>query len=171
MAFSGKILYPAKKNQRERHEAHGKDIMVAGPCPKKSISSSEQLLRVWSSLTNLIRPGKMSRSDRTYRSIFQRSVVARAIDRREQQFPRSPGSASNCRIAPNPKYGSEPDKYRHFLQAAGSSLPINVSFRYCFNRGIASDSWQQLPLLPDRSRVQLFLSFRFDKKGRRPYSI
>ena len=43
MAFSGKVLYPAKHNQREHHEAHRKDIMVDGACPKKSVSPSERM--------------------------------------------------------------------------------------------------------------------------------
>ena len=43
MAFLGEIMYPAKKNQREHHEAHGKDIMVDWACPKKSDFPSEQL--------------------------------------------------------------------------------------------------------------------------------
>jgi hypothetical protein len=43
MTFPGKVLYPAKQNQREHHEAHAKDIMVDGACPKKSVSPSEQL--------------------------------------------------------------------------------------------------------------------------------
>ena len=44
MAFPGTVLYPAKHNQREHHEAHGKDIMVDGACPKKSVSPSERML-------------------------------------------------------------------------------------------------------------------------------
>jgi hypothetical protein len=41
MVFPGKILYPAKENQGEHHEAHGQNIMVDGACPKKSLSPSE----------------------------------------------------------------------------------------------------------------------------------
>ena len=44
MSFPGTVLYPAKHNQREHHEAHGKDIMVDGACPKKFVSPSERML-------------------------------------------------------------------------------------------------------------------------------
>jgi len=43
MAFPGTILYPAKQSRGEHHEAHGKDIMVDEPCPKKSVSPSERM--------------------------------------------------------------------------------------------------------------------------------
>ena len=43
MAVSGKILYSAKQNLGECHQAHGKDIMVDGACPKKSVPPSERM--------------------------------------------------------------------------------------------------------------------------------
>jgi hypothetical protein len=44
MAFLGIVLYPAKPNQGECHEAHRHNIMVDGACPKKSVPSSEPML-------------------------------------------------------------------------------------------------------------------------------
>jgi hypothetical protein len=43
MAIPGTVLYPAKQSRGEHHEAHRKDIMVDGACPKKSVSSSERM--------------------------------------------------------------------------------------------------------------------------------
>jgi hypothetical protein len=43
MTFPGIVLYPAKLNQGEYHEAHGKNIMVDGVCPKKSVPPSEPM--------------------------------------------------------------------------------------------------------------------------------
>ncbi len=43
MTFPGKVLYPAKQKQGGCHEAHGKDIMVDGACPKKSVPPSERM--------------------------------------------------------------------------------------------------------------------------------
>lgn len=44
MASFGIVLYPAKLNQGEYHEAHRQDIMVDGSCPKKFVSPSEPML-------------------------------------------------------------------------------------------------------------------------------
>ena len=43
MSFYGKGLYPANQNRGECHEAHGKDIMVDGSCPKKSVPPPERM--------------------------------------------------------------------------------------------------------------------------------
>jgi hypothetical protein len=44
MAFLGTVLYPAKQEQGECHEAHRQDIMVDGTCPKKSVPPFEPML-------------------------------------------------------------------------------------------------------------------------------
>jgi hypothetical protein len=43
MAFLGTVLYPAKQEQGECHEAHRQDIMVDGACPKKSVPPFEPM--------------------------------------------------------------------------------------------------------------------------------
>jgi len=43
MTFSGIVLYPAKHNQREGHEAQRQDIMVDGESPKKFVSPSQPM--------------------------------------------------------------------------------------------------------------------------------
>ena len=43
MAIPSKVLYPAKQNRGECHEAHGKDIMVDGENPKKFVPPSQPM--------------------------------------------------------------------------------------------------------------------------------
>jgi hypothetical protein len=40
MAFSGIVWLRQNKNQEDANEAQGKNIMVDGYCPKKSVSPS-----------------------------------------------------------------------------------------------------------------------------------
>ena len=43
MTFPGIVLYPAKQNQGECHEARRQDIMVDGSSPKKFIPPSQAM--------------------------------------------------------------------------------------------------------------------------------